>query len=561
MKAARVAVIVLALAAVAAAVVVTQLGDDEGAGGSAGGDRPASEATRISFVYSPEKEALLAPLIRRFNAEGVEAGGRPVFVDAEVVASGEAEAQIARGRLKPVVWSPASSLWGRLLNFDADRDYVAQDNPSIVRTPLVIAMWEPLARALGWPRQRVGFEQVLELATSPRGWAAYGKPEFGRFKLGHTNPDFSTSGLSAVAAEYFTATGKREGLTVRDVERAKVRREVKAIERAIVHYGDTTLFFADQLKRYGPAYASAVAMEEATLVEFNRARRGASRLVALYPKEGSFDSDNPFVVLGAPWVDGRERAAAGALRDWLAGQITPQVAARAGFRPADPAKRPVAPVDARRGVDPAQPKTTLSLPTPAVLDRIKRAWREDRKPANIMLVVDTSGSMSEERKLDQAQVGLQSFFQQISPADRVGLISFNSDVFPQQPVRPFGDGGAALRSDVRDLFPDGETAVYDATQAGVRAVQELKDDSRINAVVVLTDGEDNQSAQTDRTLARELDRQARLEGRTVRVYTIAYGSQANKAALERVAAASGGKAFVGDTGDIAAVYRQISSFF
>ena len=130
---------------------------------------------------------------------------------------------------------------------------MADDNPSIVRTPLVIAMWEPLARALGWPRKPVGFQQILDLALDPRGWAAYGKPQFGRFKLGHTNPDFSTSGLSAVAAEYYSATGKREGLTEADIRKPKVRREIKAIERSIVHYGDTTLFFSDQLKRFGPA--------------------------------------------------------------------------------------------------------------------------------------------------------------------------------------------------------------------------------------------------------------------------------------------------------------------
>src|SRR5438046_1907133 len=81
--------------------------------------------------------------------------------------------------------SPASSLWGRLLNYEADKDYVAQDNPSLARTPLVIAMWEPLARALGWPKKPVGWAEVLKLATSRGGWADYGHPEYGRFKLGH----------------------------------------------------------------------------------------------------------------------------------------------------------------------------------------------------------------------------------------------------------------------------------------------------------------------------------------------------------------------------------------
>ena len=129
------------------------------------------------------------------------------------MASGDAEARIADERLQPVVWSPASSLWGRLLNFEADREIAPRENEPIVRTPLVIAMWEPMARALGWPEKRVGFDDILRLARDERGWAAFGRPEFGPFKLVHTNPDFSTSGLSAVVAEYYAATGKKEGLT------------------------------------------------------------------------------------------------------------------------------------------------------------------------------------------------------------------------------------------------------------------------------------------------------------------------------------------------------------
>ena len=134
-----------------------------------------------------------------------------MFVDGEAIASGEAERRIAARTLEPTAWSPASSLWGRLLDYDADQTWAPADSPSLMRTPLVIAMWEPMAKALGWPDKRLGFADLLRLARSGKGWAAYGHPEFGPFRLVHTNPDFSTSGLSAVAAEYLTATGRRPG--------------------------------------------------------------------------------------------------------------------------------------------------------------------------------------------------------------------------------------------------------------------------------------------------------------------------------------------------------------
>ena len=55
-------------------------------------------------------------------------------------------------------------------------------------------MWEPMTQALGYPKKKIGFDDILELARSDQGWAAYGRPEFGSFKLVHTNPDFSTAG-------------------------------------------------------------------------------------------------------------------------------------------------------------------------------------------------------------------------------------------------------------------------------------------------------------------------------------------------------------------------------
>jgi len=549
----RLVVILLALGAVAVALVASS-GGGGGSDSSTSAAKPKSGDTRITFLYSPEKEALVKSLVERFNRED-----HGIFVDAQNVSSGEAETKIANGRLKPDAWSPASSLWGRLLNHEADQPWVPKDNPSLMRTPLVIAMWEPLARALGWPRKEIGFSDILKLALDQRGWAAYGKPQYGQFKLGHTNPDFSTSGLSAVAAEYYATAGKKEGLTEADVTRPSVRSKIRAIERSIVHYGDTTLFFADQMLKGGPAYASAVAMEEATLVDFNRRRRaGSTKLVGIYPAEGTFFSDNPYIALDAPWA---KKKAAAEFGTWLRQHIDAATAMRAGFRPGDPSQRLIAPLDVAHGVDAKQPRHLLSLPEPAVLARLKSTWRADRKPANVELVVDVSGSMGDEGKLDRARNGLLVFLHQLSPRDRVGLVSFNDKVYPLVPVRPFAQNADALRREIADLIPGGQTAVYDATADGLRRVQELRDPTRINAVVVLTDGEDTSSNARFDQVRSLLASQANSEGNAVRVYTIAYGIDANSTDLNELGAASGGKGFEGDTGDIESVYRSISSFF
>src|SRR5919107_967777 len=103
MKAGQIAVLVLAALAVGAIALA--------AGGGGGGDKEPDrgagkaaktapkDAIRISFAYSTEKPVLLEDLIKRFNDSGTESGGRPVFVEPQVIASGEAETQIAAGRL------------------------------------------------------------------------------------------------------------------------------------------------------------------------------------------------------------------------------------------------------------------------------------------------------------------------------------------------------------------------------------------------------------------------------------------------------------------------------
>jgi Ca-activated chloride channel family protein len=561
--------LILALAVAAIAIMAVVAG---GGGGSddatattpttstAVAQAPAG-AVVVPFAYSPEKDALLKPLIAAFNASGAQVGGRPVFVEGESVASGDSEHAIAKGTAKPVAWSPASSLWGRLLNFEADRAYVGDDNPSLVRTPLVIAMWEPMAKALGYPKKALGWSDILKLARSGAGWGDFGHPEFGDFKLVHTNPDFSTAGLSSVVAEYYSATGKKEGLVESDIPKA--RSKVKAIESSIVHYGDTTLFIEDQLRKEGPGYASAVALEEATLVDFNQHRGSQDKLVAIYPREGTFYSDDPYITLNAPWVSAAQKDASGQFAKFLAGKLTPSTVARYGFRPGDLQAAPTAPLDAEHGVDPKLPKRVLGLPEPRVLAKLKEAWRADRKPANVLLVLDTSGSMVQGDRLERAKSGLDAFVAQVASQDRVGLTAFSDQIRPLVPLGSMAQNASKLRQAISGVNADGGTKIYDVTAAAVSQVAAVADKSRINAVVLLTDGEDTDSGRTVDALVKELAAQGD-SSRRVRVFTIAYAGDAQgaaAAALARIADASGGKSYEGTTDDIESVYRSISSFF
>jgi Ca-activated chloride channel family protein len=179
----------------------------------------------------------------------------------------------------------------------------------------------------------------------------------------------------------------------------------------------------------------------------------------------------------------------------------------------------------------------------------------------VAIVVDTSGSMNDERKLTQARAGLQVFLRQFSPRDRVGLVTFSETAYTVVPISEVGTNRHALQSAVANLTAGGGTAVYDATARGVELVAAMHDSTRINAVVVLTDGDDNKSQLTANKIEDRLEQRAEDQEHNIRVFTIAYGEHANKAVLESIAAASGGQAYEGDPDQIAEVYREISSFF
>lgn len=518
-------VLVVAAAAAAVAVAVLERVHD---------GKPRT--THVQYLITTDAEQLLLPLVEQFNRE------HDVQVDPMALTSGEAEQAIASGGERAVLWTPASSLWGRLLDHDAHAAWVPAGNPSLVSSPQVIAMWKNLAVALGWGHKKIGWTDVLALATSGRGWAAYGHPEFGSFKLGHTNPDFSTSGLSAVASEYYAITGKRAGLRLQDIRRPTVRDAVRTIERSIVHYGETATWFTEQMDLYGRAYAHAVYVQETTLRAFNKTRKQTTPLVGILPAEGTFVADYPLIVLRAPWVDGPARAAAETFRRWLVPRITASLAAANGFR-----------------LRPPPGLRTLESPRPEVLAAIRDGWHANRKPANVVLVVDTSSSMSAAGRLDAARLGLLSFLRELTSEDRVGLVTSGSSIATRVPLGELRRSRPAVVRAVSKLFPNGQLPVYAAVSRALAQVRARHDTAHINAVVVLSDGAGTSAGLS--SLLRSIQAQPPNEGTSVRIFTVAYPGGANAEALERIASASGGKFFPGEPKDITAVYRSISSYF
>lgn len=537
-----------------------------------GGDQPVEparasgpEALVLRVSYGSEKKAWLEDEITAFEATNpTTASGRPIDVEAVGKGSGEAMADILSGAATPHVYSPASTAYLTLLN-DAWLKQPGHTAPLttssdlLLLSPVVIGLWKPMAEALGWPDKPLGWADLLNVSREKRGWGAFGHPEWGAFKLAHTHPGLSNSGLLAVLAEVYAGSGKTRGLTPEDLADPKVGAFLSEVETSLVHYGKSTTFLADKMRERGPSYVSAAVLYESQIVEA-AANPAELPLVAIYPVEGTFWSDHPFAVLDAPQTGAEERDAAAKLLAFLKAQPAQQAALQRGFRPADPSIALGPPLTTSAGVDIRQPQTLLDVPGGDVLSGVLALWEQHKKPSEVTLVFDKSGSMRG-APLAKAKEGAGAFLDSLGDRDEVSLVFFDDTVqLVPEPV-PLADGGRAqLKGVVDGAIASGGTALYDAVIAAYDATasRAAAEPATIHAVVVMTDGRDENSLQN--LLAVKARLAASAEG-AVKVFTIAYGDGADPAVLTDIAEAGRGSTAKGGQGDITGVFRDMAAFF
>ena len=447
--------------------------------------------------------------------------------------------------------------------FHAD-DLVVGTPGDLVLSPVVIAMWRPMAEALGWPDKSIGWADIAELAVSPEGWAGYGYPEWGGFKLGHTHPNFSNSGIVSIIAEAYAGAGKVRGLTEADLQSAQLQEFMREVESSIIHYGVSTGFFARRMFERGPSYLSAAVMYENLVVaqESKRLSGEISQLpvVAIYPKEGTFWSNHPYVILNAPWVEPEQRAAAELFEAYLLDRPQQERSIELGFRPADPAIPLTSPLDAQHGVDISQPSTVLEVPPAEVIAGIQALWKQVKKPVDLVIVFDTSGSMEGE-KIASARESLVQFVTLLDDRDRLQINLFSTDLITLTPLTPLAEKREDIVRRVSGIIEQGGTRLYDATLSAYQELQETGDSKHIRAIVVLSDGMDTDSQTNLTALMEQIGRGNEEGGTSIKLFTIAFGNDADEDILRQIAESTGGQQYKSDPQSIQKIYADIATFF
>ncbi len=522
---------------------------------------------KLVIAYGSEKKTWLEEQIAEFEKQAkTTKSGRLIDIEAKAMGSGEAAQAIVSGSIKPHVYSPASGLYIPLLNnawtqASGRNKTLCPPGEALVLSPIVVAMWKPMAEALGWPQKAIGWSDLLKVNADPKGWGALGHPEWGRFKLGHTHPEFSNSGLQAVLAEAYAGAKKTRGLTSQDLDAAATQKFISSIEQTIVHYGKSTGFFSDKMLTRGPSYLSGAVLYENLVIESYRKRAGAPfPVVAIYPTEGTFWSDHPYAVLDAEWVGAEERDAADVFLKFLKDKPAQGRALALGFRPADPSIAIGSPISPDFGVDPKEPQTLLEVPDASVLEKLLQVWQTNKKSSDIILVLDKSGSMAG-KPLAEAKEGAKAFLGTLHDTDEVSLIFFDGVVYPTFGPKRLDTGRQEIDQRIYSLIADGQTALYDATAQAYDLAKKRaeKEPARIHAVVVMTDGRDEGSKLGFSDLTARLGGSS--ESAEVKIFTIAYGDKADTQVLGQLAEAGRGNTAKGSTDTIVSVFKDMAAFF
>ncbi len=514
--------------------------------------RPTPEPPML-IAYSPEKEDVFVRLVTKFNDQVASADESVVHIEAVRYEPDLMIEAALNGEIQAI--SPDSSLWLDVLDRQwADR--TGSEAPLVGQreryaiSPIVIAMWEDEARAMGYPDRPLGWEDLLNRARSD--------PDF---KWSHPSTS-SAAGLLATLAEFYAGAGKTRGLTAEDAQRQATLDYVAAIEKTVHYYGEGEWAVIQRLMDEGRSYLDAFVCQEQLVVYFNTHTTG-DRLVAIYPVEGTLWEDHPLALLEVKGLSERQRKTFNRFVEFINSRDQQLEILRSGYRPTDlsiPLNAPESPLTAANGVDPTQPKTALQMPAPSVVQIVRDVWWYTKRHTNVYLVVDVSGSM-EGSKLENAQNALRVFMEQIKgDQERVGLITFSSWAEEVVPLGDLKHNRGRIMDAIDNLEASGDTALLDAVDMAYYRLQAVGDEERINAIVVMTDGLENNSQVSLDTLIKRI-MHGNESGVPVVIFCIGYGSDADEGVLRALAESSGGQYYRGDLDTIRRLYKILSSYF
>jgi Ca-activated chloride channel family protein len=550
-------------AAAAATVLVVVAGSWFGyqqlAGPSCSGKIP------LTLAATPEIAPAIKAAADQWVADGAEVGGTCIAVNvassepvdvAAAVASKHGAALAGVGQasgtaVTPDVWVPDSSSWLLRLKSGGATAFAPANGASIARSPVVVAVPEPVAARFGWPNKKVRWTELLGQVTSD-------KP----LRTGIVEPTQDAAALSGLLA-MTEAAGPPPGKQPTPAQQEAMIGAMRALatNRSSLRQ-DLLARFPRSSEPTAIANAlGAAALSEEDVIAYNNTKPPIP-LAALYPEPAPTALDYPFAVL--PGIEPAKASAAKELfKELTTAGFKNRLAAQSlrapdgnwgqGFKAPQGAPSP-AKGDA--GAGPAGQGADGGL-DPAAIQQATSVWSVATQSGRMLCVIDVSGSMKakvataggatrEQVTVAAANKGLSLFDNSWS----IGLWTFSTKLEGNQdyrrlvPIRPLSTNRQELQRKLSAIQPSsGNTGLYDTLLAAYKEVQEDWEPGKVNSIVLFTDGKNDDDGITQKQLIDQL-KKLRDPEQPVQVIIIGIGSDVSRSELEQITNVTGGKPFV-----------------
>ncbi|MCX0242694.1 VWA domain-containing protein [Streptomyces drozdowiczii] len=523
------------------------------------------DAVHLSMVASPDIAPAVRAIADRARTDEVRSDGR--CVDVNVVARDSykvADALASGARPDYQMWLPDSDLWLTRAKGAGDGTAITPGG-SVATSPVTLAAVPRAAEHLRWPKKTYTWAELTGAAM-----------ESGRVRLGSADPARSATGLLALNS--IGASARKQG----GDSDTRVAATAKLLAQRMSD-GDTQVVATLPQDGSGaeagnPARNQVVLLSEQAAFAHNAESAADGKLDLFYPEDGTPLLNYPLTMVDERHQSTDESRAALRFTILLSEDSSLRTFREHGFRTTYGAadEKVVAAAGGRspQPYDATQPPA----PTDEALQETLGLWTITVQSARLTTVVDASGSMAatvpgrNQSRMDVTKASLIQALDQFTPNDEIGLWEFATRLDGDKDYRQLvttaglGDpvkGGGTHREKLAAAFaalrpvPDGATGLYDTALAAYKEAQRTYVKGKFNAVVILTDGSNQDERSISRSALVEELKSIADPTRPVPLLAIAVGPEADREELDEIAKATGGGGYqVNDPAEIQAVILQ-----
>ncbi|MGI5400399.1 substrate-binding domain-containing protein [Streptomyces sp. CA-135486] len=519
-------------------------------------------AVHLDLVASPDIAPSVREIADRARREKITSDGQCMDIRVTARENHQVARELAEGRVKPdyELWLPDSGVWAERVKALGDGVPLTPAG-NVALSPVVLAAVQSAGTTLGWPEKTYTWAEL----------AAAGGAQ-GAVRLGAADPARSTTGLLALASISQSVATEGPDADTKVAATAKLlSQRVSAADSQVVR----TLAPDDSSNGDSRRNQAAFLSEQAAFAH-NSAADGARDLELFYPEDGTPQLDYPYNLVDESELSTDEGRAATRFLVLLGEAESQQTLRSHGFRLAgEKAAESFVHTAGGRDPQPYANQAAAGAPSSDALQETLGMWTITVQSARLTTVVDVSGSMQSpvpgrepDSRLDVTKASLLQALDQFTPEDEIGLWEFATGLDGAHDYRKLVatarlgarvDGGtqrARLSKAFKALaaVPNGSTGLYDTTLAAYKEARETYVKGKFNALVVLTDGSNQDQFSISRSaLISELRTLSDTE-RPVPLIAIAVGPDADRREVDQIARATGGAGYqVTDPAEIQAV--------